>query len=175
MKKILTLITLTALLLCMSASAYAQVGKVTVAPTKAPVKAPAGNSLVQIAGTQDNLKTFNSLVDKAGLKDTLSSGGPYTILAPTDDAFAKLPPGALNLLQSNNALLVAFVKSHVVQGRYGATDLLSAKNVMTMDGKPLQILPRQGFVVVNGAQIVKEDIAASNGYIQEVDSLVVPK
>ncbi|HMK45189.1 MAG TPA: fasciclin domain-containing protein [Methanocella sp.] len=172
MKKILAIITLAALLLCMSATAFAQVGKVTVTP---PAKAPAQNNVYQVASSMGNLKTFTGLVDKAGLKDTLSTGGPYTVLAPNDDAFNKLPPGTINTISSNKAMMASFVKNHVIQGRYTANNLLGIRSVKTIDGKTLTIAPRQGYVKVGDSLIVKEDIPAGNGIIQVVGSVIVPK
>jgi len=164
-------IALTALLLGMAMSAFAQ-----TSPTASPnaIVVPGLKNIVQTANDLGNLKTFTSLVDKAGMTDTLNTGGPYTILAPSDDAFKSIPPDTLNALSNNTPVLKSVLNNHIIQGRYTANQLLDAKKVTTIDNKTLLITPRQGSIKIGNGFIVKEDIPATNGIIQVMDTVIIP-
>ena len=123
---------------------------------------------------------FNTLVaavKAAGLVDTLKGKGPFTVFAPTDEAFAKLPAGTLeNLLKpENKEKLQQILKYHVVSGQVMAKDVMKMHSAKTLEGGNLTIEAGIGGVMVNQAHVTKTDIAASNGVIHVVDSVLLPK
>lgn len=123
---------------------------------------------------------FNTLVaavKAADLVDTLKGPGPFTVFAPTDAAFAKLPAGALdNLLKpENKAKLQAVLTYHVVPGKVMARDVVKLTSAKTAQGGTLKIKASNGSVMVNGAHVVKTDVAASNGVIHVIDTVILPE
>ncbi len=124
---------------------------------------------------------FNTLVaalSAAGLADTLKGAGPFTVFAPTDEAFKKLPPGTVeNLLKpENKAQLVRILTYHVVSGKTMSADLAGKKlDVKTIEGGMLTVDATMGGVSVNNAKIVSADVGADNGVIHVVDSVMLPK
>jgi uncharacterized surface protein with fasciclin (FAS1) repeats len=138
--------------------------------------ATGGNTILQTTAGMGNLNTFTSLANKAGLGDTLNTGGPYTVLAPSDDAFKKLPPGTLDALSNDAPRLKAVMRNHVLPGRHTANDILAAQKVVTLDNKVLPVVPRQGSILVNNnAFLTKEDIpAGGNNIVQVIDNVLIP-
>ncbi len=123
---------------------------------------------------------FNTLVaavKAAGLVDTLKGPGPFTVFAPTDAAFAKLPPGTLdNLLKPENRdKLREILSYHVVSGEVMAKDVVKLHSADTVAGKPLTIESGANGVMVNNAHVTKTDIRASNGVIHVIDTVLLPK
>ncbi len=123
---------------------------------------------------------FNTLVaavKAAGLVDTLKGPGPFTVFAPTDEAFAKLPPGTLeNLLKpENKSQLQKILTYHVVSGQVMAKDVVKIDSAQTVEGGSLAIHAGRGGVMVNNAHVTKTDIAASNGVIHVIDTVLLPK
>src|SRR5579883_2507444 len=123
---------------------------------------------------------FNTLiaaVKAAGLVDALKGPGPFTVFAPTDEAFAKLPPGTVeNLLKpENKAELRKILTYHVVAGRVTASDVVKLDSAKTLEGGSLTIHKGNGGVMVNGAHVTKTDIAASNGVIHVIDAVLLPE
>ena len=124
---------------------------------------------------------FNTLVaalSAAGLADTLKGAGPFTVFAPTDEAFKKLPPGTVeNLLKpENKAQLVRILTYHVVSGKTLSADLAGKKlDVKTIEGGMLTVDATMGGVSVNNAKVVSADVGADNGVIHVVDSVMLPK
>jgi uncharacterized surface protein with fasciclin (FAS1) repeats len=123
---------------------------------------------------------FNTLVaavKAAGLVDTLKGPGPFTVFAPTDEAFAKLPEGALeNLLKpENKAKLQSVLTYHVVPGKVMSRDIVKLNSAKTSQGSSINIKAVNNGVMVNDAQIVKADIAASNGVIHVIDKVILPE
>jgi uncharacterized surface protein with fasciclin (FAS1) repeats len=114
-------------------------------------------------------------VKAAGLVETLNGKGPFTVFAPTDEAFAKLPAGTVeNLLKpENKEKLVAVLTYHVLPGELMAADVRTT-NAKTVNGKKLAIKVHDGKVTVGGANVVKTDIAASNGVIHVIDAVLIP-
>ena len=159
------------MLLCLAMSAIAQTSPRAASPNATAV--PGLKNIVQTADDMGNLKTFTSLVDKAGMTNTLNTGGPYTILAPSDDAFKSMPSGAYNALANNTPRLKGVLNNHIIKGRYTANQLLDAKKVTTIDNKTLVFAPRQGSVKVGNGFLIKEDIPASNGIIHVVDTVII--
>ena len=123
---------------------------------------------------------FNTLVaavKAADLVDTLKGPGPFTVFAPTDEAFAKLPPGTLESLlkPENKAKLRGILLYHVVPGKVTASEVMKMNTAKTAGGMDLTIKTMQGHVMVNNAQVAKADIPASNGVIHVIDTVLLPK
>ncbi len=131
--------------------------------------------IVVVASGADNLKTLVAAVKAADLVDTLKGTGPFTVFAPTDEAFAKLPKGTLdNLLKpENKEKLVALLTYHVVPGKVMAADVKTGE-VKSVNGEELDIKVAGGAVTVDKAKVSKTDIAASNGVIHVVDTVLMP-
>jgi uncharacterized surface protein with fasciclin (FAS1) repeats len=132
--------------------------------------------IVVVASNAGSFNTLVAAVKAAGLVETLQGKGPFTVFAPTDEAFAKLPKGTVeNLLKpENKETLVAILTYHVVAGKVMAADV-KTMDVKTVNGKELSVKVADSKVTVNGANVVKTDIAASNGVIHVVDTVLMPK
>lgn len=123
---------------------------------------------------------FNTLVaavKAAGLVDTLKGPGPFTVFAPTDEAFAKLPAGALEdlLKPENKAKLRSVLTYHVVRGKVMSRDVVKLESAKTAEGNTIKIKAIDDSVMVNDAHVVKTDIAASNGVIHVIDKVILPE
>jgi uncharacterized surface protein with fasciclin (FAS1) repeats len=133
--------------------------------------------IVDTAVAAGNFKTLVAAVQAAGLVDTLKGKGPFTVFAPTDEAFAKLPKGTVEdlLKPENKAKLVAILTYHVLPGKVLSTDI-AGKDIQakTVQGSDLHIVAKTG-VKVNDANVVKADIAADNGVIHVIDAVLLPK
>ncbi len=152
----------------------------TVAPAAdttvaAPVAAAAAD-LFATAGGAGNLTTLAAAVDAAGLTDTLKTGGPFTVFAPTDDAFKALPPGVLEALlkPENKETLAAILKYHLISGAVPAASVTTG-DVPSVEGSTLALVAADGKVTVNGANVITADVAASNGIVHIIDQVLVPK
>ncbi len=130
--------------------------------------------IVQTAIAAGQFKTLVKAVKAAGLVETLSSNGPFTVFAPTDEAFAKLPAGALDGLLKNPEALRSVLLYHVVPGKVMAADVVKLKTAKTALGQSVKIDTQKG-VRVNEANVVTTDIATSNGVIHVIDSVILPK
>jgi uncharacterized surface protein with fasciclin (FAS1) repeats len=141
-----------------------------------PARADAPGTIVEVAVGAGSFKTLVAAVKAAGLVDTLSGPGPFTVFAPTDDAFAKLPPGTVDslLLPKNKAKLKAILLYHVVAGKVLSSDLKSG-SVKTVGGQDLTIDLSGSAPKVNDATVIKADIPASNGVIHVIDTVLLPK
>jgi uncharacterized surface protein with fasciclin (FAS1) repeats len=135
------------------------------------------SDIVDTAVAAGQFNTLAAALKAAGLVDTLKGDGPFTVFAPTDAAFAKLPKGAVEdlLKPENKARLAAILTYHVVPGKVMAADVVKVKEARTVQGSSLKIHTGGGKVMVDGATVVKTDIAASNGVIHVIDSVVMPK
>jgi uncharacterized surface protein with fasciclin (FAS1) repeats len=133
--------------------------------------------IVDTAVSAGNFKTLATALQAAGLVDTLKSEGPFTVFAPTDEAFAKLPAGTVdNLLKpENREKLAAILTYHVIPGATKAADVVGLKRVATVNGQSLTVSHTNSKVMIDGATIVATDIVASNGIIHVIDSVVLPK
>ncbi len=129
--------------------------------------------IVDTAVAAGEFKTLAVALEKAGLIDTLKGEGPFTVFAPTDAAFAKVPKADLDALLADKSKLAAVLTYHVVPGSVMAKDVKAGK-VKTVQGSELT-LSTQGGVKVDGAKVVKADIVADNGVIHVIDSVVLPK
>ena len=144
-------------------------------PAPAAKAAPAKSTIVDTAVAAGNFKTLVAAVQAAGLAETLS-GGSFTVFAPTDEAFAKLPPGTLEMLlkPENKAKLAAILTYHVVPGSVMAAKVVTLKNAGTVNGQRVDIKADGGKVMVDGATVVATDIACSNGVIHVIDAVILP-
>jgi uncharacterized surface protein with fasciclin (FAS1) repeats len=140
----------------------------------APAEVATVGTIVEIAASDPNFSTLVAAVDAAGLVETLNGAGPFTVFAPTNDAFAALPPGVLDalLLPENKDLLVKILTYHVVPGTVMAADV-TAGEVATVEGQNITIAT-DGGVTVNGAAVLQTDIVASNGVIHVIDAVLLP-
>lgn len=132
--------------------------------------------IVETAVAAGSFKTLAKALEAADLVNTLKGTGPFTVFAPTDDAFAKLPSGTLEdlLKPENKAKLQAVLTYHVVPGKVMAADVTKKTAAKTVEGSDVRIAVRDGSVRVNDALVVKTDIAASNGVIHVIDSVILP-
>ncbi len=130
--------------------------------------------IVAVASTTEGFSTLVAALEAAGLVETLQGEGPFTVFAPTDDAFAALPEGLLEklLLPENLAVLQAILTYHVVSGAVYSTDVV-AGDVATVEGSNVTLATDTG-VTVNGANVVLADVEASNGVIHVIDAVIVP-
>jgi uncharacterized surface protein with fasciclin (FAS1) repeats len=129
--------------------------------------------IVDTAVAAGNFKTLATALGAAGLVDTLKGKGPFTVFAPTDEAFAKIPKADLDALLKDKAKLTAVLTYHVVAGKVMAADVKAGK-VKTVQGSDLTVTTTGG-VQVDGAKVVKADIVADNGVIHVIDTVVLPK
>lgn len=143
--------------------------------TKAPAGVAASKNIVQVAAGDPQFSTLVSLVKKAGLVKTLS-GGTWTVFAPTNAAFNKLPKATLKKVQSDKKLLTSILTYHVVKGKVPASKVvtLDGKSVKTVNGKSVKVRVSGGKVYVNKAQVTKTDVPASNGVIHVINSVLIP-
>jgi uncharacterized surface protein with fasciclin (FAS1) repeats len=138
---------------------------------------PNTRNLLQTAASQGQFGTFAKLVETAGLSETLNAEGPFTVFAPTDAAFAKLPQAKLDSLSrpENKAELVSILKYHVLQGRKSSADIGKLNTASTVSGASAPITMTAGKVSIDGAQVIAADIASSNGVIHGIDKVNLPK
>lgn len=136
----------------------------------------AGKDLVAVASGADNFKTLVAAVKAAGLVETLQGKGPFTVFAPTDAAFAKLPPGTVEdlLKPENRDKLIAILKYHVIAGKVMAADVKTME-VKTVEGQSLKLVVSADGVTVDNAKVVKTDVMADNGVIHVIDTVIIPK
>ena len=132
------------------------------------------NDIVDTAVAAGSFKTLATALGAAGLVDTLKGKGPFTVFAPTDEAFAKIPKADLDALLKDKAKLTAVLTYHVVPGKVMAKDV-KAGQVKTVQGSNITISTSYGDVSVNNAKVVKTDIVADNGVIHVIDTVIMPK
>ena len=142
-----------------------------------PEKAAAKSTVVEIAAGNKDFSTLVAAVKAAGLVETLSGKGPFTVFAPTNEAFANLPEGAVESLlkPENKQKLVAILTYHVVPGSVMAAEVVTLKNAKTVNGQSVKIGVTGNNVMVDNARVVKTDVKASNGVIHVIDAVILPK
>lgn len=131
-------------------------------------------SIIDTATEAGNFKTLLDAVKRAGLVDTLKGKGPYTIFAPSDDAFSKLPRQELDRILNDRKQLSKILTYHVVPGKVMAQDVTKLKSAKTVQGQEIKIDTSKG-VRVNDAQVTRQDIECSNGVIHVIDRVIMPK
>jgi len=139
-----------------------------------PKEATAPKTIVQTAVAAGSFKTLASLLKKAGLVGTLQGKGPFTVFAPTDAAFAKLPKATLAALAKNKAKLRSVLLYHVVKGNVSAAKVVTLRSAKTLNGKAVSIRVNGGNVLVGGARVTTADVKASNGVIHVVNKVLIP-
>jgi len=147
---------------------------VTAVSTAGAATTPRKN-LVETAGAAGQFKTLTSLLKTAGLARTLEGKGRYTVFAPTDAAFAKVPKSTLAALAKDKAKLRAVLLYHVVKGRLSAAKVVKLRSAKTLNGQKVRITVRAGKVRVGGARVTATDIGASNGVIHVLDRVLIPR
>ncbi len=163
--KIIRILTLTALVAT----------SVTLSVAHADTTCASKKDIVAVASGAGSFNTLIAAVKAAGLVETLQGAGPFTVFAPTDEAFAKLPAGTVESLlkPENKEKLVAILTYHVLPGKVMAADVKTMK-AKTVNGKNLSVRVEGGSVTVDNAKVVKTDVAASNGVIHVIDTVVLP-
>jgi len=132
-------------------------------------------SIVETAVAAGQFNTLVTAVKAADLVETLSGPGPFTVFAPTDDAFAKLPEGTVESLLQNKDKLKAILTYHVVAGKVMASDVVNLKSATTVNGQQITIKVEGDTVMVDNAKVVKTDIECTNGVIHVIDTVILPK
>jgi uncharacterized surface protein with fasciclin (FAS1) repeats len=153
--------------------ALAAVVVATVATT-APARPTASKNIVQTAVAAGQFKTLAMLLKRAGLVGALEKPGPYTVFAPTDAAFKKVPKATLDALLENKAKLKAVLLYHVVSGRVTAAQVTKLSSAKTLGGKSVRIRTSGMNVFVNSAKVTKADVTASNGVIHVINRVLIP-
>jgi len=145
-------------------------------PFKGMIKMP---GICDTAVAAGNFKTLVAATQAAGLVETLNTKGPYTVFAPTDDAFAKLPPGTVDSLLKDIPKLTSILKYHVIEGAVPAADVIVHKNLTTLQGQDLKVDAAKWHlhksVKINDANIITADVKADNGVIHIIDKVLIPK
>ena len=168
MKRIRTTIAL----LVVAALAAAAIGASASASTAS--RSEGDTNIVQTAIAAGQFKTLASLLTKAGLGGTLQGKGPFTVFAPTDAAFARVPKATLAALAGDRAKLRAVLLYHVVRGKVTAAQAMRLRSAKTLEGRSLAIRVSGGRVVVGGATVTRADVMASNGVIHVVNRVLIP-
>lgn len=145
------------------------------AAAAADMEMSAKKDIVDTAVAAGSFKTLAAALEAAGLVETLKGPGPFTVFAPTDDAFAKLPAGTVEALLKDKAKLTAILTYHVVAGKVLAADVVKLDSAKTVNGQSVTIKVMGDTVHVDGATVTATDIEASNGVIHVIDSVLMPK
>jgi uncharacterized surface protein with fasciclin (FAS1) repeats len=134
----------------------------------------AAKDIVDTAVAAGQFKTLAKALTEADLVETLKGKGPFTVFAPTDEAFAKLPEGTLEALLKDKAKLKAILTYHVVAGKVMAADVVKLDSAKTVQGQKVKIQVNDGKVKIDGANVTKTDIVTSNGVIHIIDAVILP-
>jgi uncharacterized surface protein with fasciclin (FAS1) repeats len=146
-------------------------------PVSAQTMVQTDKDIVDTAVSAGQFTTLVAAVQAAGLVDVLKGDGPFTVFAPTDEAFAKLPEGTIaDLLKPENRdKLTAILTYHVVAGKVMAADVVKLSSATTVQGSDVAIMVKDGKVWVDGAEVIATDVSASNGVIHVIDAVILPK
>ena len=131
--------------------------------------------IVETALSAENFSTLVTAVKAAGLVEALKGEGPFTVFAPTDEAFAKLPKGAIEALLNDKEKLAAVLTYHVVPGKVMASDVVKVDKAQTLNGQDLKVKVDKEMVMVDNANVVATDILCSNGVIHVIDEVILPE
>ena len=144
-------------------------------PSPAPSSAPMAGDIVQTATEAGSFSTLLTAVEAAGLVETLQGEGPYTVFAPTDEAFAALPAGTLDGLLADTEALKKILLYHVVSGAVSSDQVVELTSADSVEGSPIAIAVKDGMVYLNdSAKVVTADVMASNGVIHVIDEVILP-
>lgn len=138
-------------------------------------KTSSDRTIVQTAAAAGQFKTLTSLVEQAGLTDALEGKGQYTVFAPTDAAFARVPQSTLDALAKDKRKLRSVLLYHVAKGRLGAGAVAKRQSIRTLNGQRLRVRTRAGNVYVGGARVTTANVRASNGVIHVIDRVLIPR
>lgn len=130
--------------------------------------------IIDTANSSGSFKTFVAATKAAGLTETLKSQGPYTVFAPTDEAFAKLPAETLSELMKDKVKLAQVLSHHIIPGKIMVADVKPGLT-KTVDGSSITLKSDNGMITVDGANVIQSDVVADNGVIQAIDAVVLPK
>lgn len=160
----------------MKAASFALILSVLAGVMPAAAGAPKSD-IVDTAVAAGSFKTLAAALQAAGLVDTLKGAGPFTVFAPTDEAFAKLPAGTVDSLlkPENKEKLKAILLYHVVAGDVTAAKVMKMSEAKTLEGQDVTIRVSGGSVMINDAKVIQPDIQASNGVIHVIDTVLIPK
>ena len=156
-----------------AASAPASASASAAASASVPAQATTGN-IVQVAQSAGQFSTLLTAVEAAGLTTTLQGPGPFTVFAPTDAAFAKIPSSTLNALLADKAALTKVLTYHVLPAAVASNQISNGQTAATVEGGNVTFSVNGGTVKVNNATVVKADVAASNGVIHVIDAVLLP-
>jgi uncharacterized surface protein with fasciclin (FAS1) repeats len=132
-------------------------------------------NIVETAVSAGSFNTLVAAVKAAGLVETLSGDGPFTVFAPTDEAFAQIPEDQLNALLADKEALTAVLTYHVVAGKVMAEDVMKLDSAETVNGQSVSVMLQDGKVMIDGAQVITADISTSNGVIHVIDKVILPE
>ena len=155
-------------------AALLAVASLATAAAAAPLSAAAQPDIVETAASAGTFRTLATLLKRAGLVRALEQQGPYTVFAPTDAAFAKVPKKTIDGLLEDRAKLKAVLLYHVVAGKVTAADAAKLRTAKTVNGKRVQVRVAGSKLFVNTARVVAADVAASNGVIHVVNRVLIP-
>jgi uncharacterized surface protein with fasciclin (FAS1) repeats len=162
-------------LVALAAVGALSLSAIAPAVSMASAKPAAQPNIVQTAAAAGQFKTLVALVKQAGLAGTLQGKGPFTVFAPTDAAFAKVPRATLAALAKDKAKLRAVLLYHVAKGKLTAAKVVKLHSIKTLNGQSLKVRVNHGTVTVGGARVVKADIGASNGVIHVINTVLIPR
>lgn len=168
MKRLITLLAAAAL------GASLLVGAATARTAASAAKAEGEANIVQTAAAAGQFKTLGKLLARAGLVSALEQPGPFTVFAPTDAAFKKVPKKTLTALLRNKAKLKAVLLYHVVSGKVTAAEVVNLTSAKTLNGNDVRIRVAGSSVLVNNAKVTTTDVMASNGVIHVVNRVLIP-
>ncbi len=137
-------------------------------------EAPAKKDIVSVAVEAGSFKTLATALTEAGLVDALQGDGPFTVFAPTDEAFAKLPAGTLESLLADKEALKEILLYHVVKGNVSSSQVVKLDRATTLSGQNVNITIVNGKVMINSSEVTTADVAASNGVIHVIDQVLIP-
>jgi len=132
-------------------------------------------NIIETAKSAGSFTTLVAALEAAGWVETLNGAGPFTVFAPNDDAFKKLPEGTVEALLEDKAKLVSILTYHVVDGKVMASDVMKMSSAPTVNGQEVMIKTEDGNVMVNDAKVVQADIECDNGVIHVIDSVLMPQ
>jgi uncharacterized surface protein with fasciclin (FAS1) repeats len=170
-----TIRSVSALTAVAAASAVVVAGPASAGPQGTAASAVAKKDIVETAVEAGQFNTLASLLKKAGLVKTLKSNGPYTVFAPTDAAFAKVPQATLDELGQDKAKLRSVLLYHVAERKLTAATIVKRRSVKTLNGQRVRIRVRGETVRVGGARVTTADVGASNGVIHVINKVLIPR
>ena len=138
------------------------------------MEATSPGTVVNVAANAGNFKTLVAAIQAANLQEALKGDGPFTILAPTDEAFAALPKSTLDALLANPDKLATILKYHVISGKAPASAVVTMTSLDSLQGSSIEVKAQDGKVMVNDARVVKTDVMADNGVIHVIDKVLIP-